>query len=102
MIELFSDKFIVAAGVFELLVNTLVVSEYATVLSELADTLTFTVSPAPVESIEPALVDQVGLFEYVKAALETAAKPAGFSTLILYVPLVPPDGIVATTCVALV
>ena len=101
-VELFRVKFIVAAGVLEFDVNTLVVSEYATVLSELPDTDKLTLSPALTEPIEPAPVDHVGLFEYVIDELASAANPLGFSSLNLYVPLAPPDGNVAATCVELV
>ena len=62
-VELFKVKFIVAAGVLAFDVNTLVVSEYATVLSELPDTDKLTLSPADTVPIDPAPVDHVGLFE---------------------------------------
>ena len=62
-VELFKVKFIVAAGVLAFDVNTLVVSEYATVLSELPDTDKLTLSPDDTVPIDPQPVDHVGQYE---------------------------------------
>ena len=79
----------VLVGVFELLVKTLVVSEYATVLSLVAATDKLTLAPAATLPRLPALVLHVGASDTVSIADELrAAKPSGFSTLIKYVPSV--------------
>ena len=87
--ELLSDKFIVLAGVSVLLVKTLVVSEYATVLSLDAETEKLALSPAATLPRLPADVLHVGASDTVSIAeLDLAANPSGFSTLIKYVPSV--------------
>ena len=95
-----SVKFIVLAGVFELLVKTLVVSLNATVESDEAPTSKDTDAPAATSPRLPADVLHVGASDTVSIADELrAARPSGFSTLIKYVPSV---GKVALTvsCVA--
>ena len=70
-------------------VNTLVVSEYATVLSDVAATDKFTASPAAILPKLPAEVVQVGASETVSIAVDDLpARPFGFSTLTKYVPSV--------------
>ena len=67
-VELLSDKFIVLAGVSELLVKTLVVSEKAIVLSPDAATVKFTLAPAATVPRLPALVVHVGASDTVSNA----------------------------------
>ena len=89
-VELFKVKFMVLAGVSELLVKTLVVSEKATVESDEASTSKDTDAPAATLPKLPALVLHVGASDTVSNADELrAAKPSGFSTLIKYVESVP-------------
>ena len=75
-------KFIVLAGVFELLVSTLVVSLNATVESDEASTSKDTDAPDATLPKLPALVLHVGASDTVSnAELLYTLKPSGFSTL---------------------
>ena len=72
-------KFIVDAGVFELLVSTLVVSLNATVESDEASTSKDTDAPAATVPILPAPVLHVGASDTVSIAeLDLADKPSWF------------------------
>ena len=72
----------VLAGVFEVLVKTLVVSEYATVLSLVAATDKLTLAPAATLPRLPALVLHVGASDTVRIADELrAANHQGFQLL---------------------
>tara|TARA_Y100001973_G_scaffold99183_1_gene157998 strand:- start:14 stop:343 length:330 start_codon:yes stop_codon:yes gene_type:complete len=82
----FKVKFIVDAGVFELDVNTDVVSLYATVESDEAATDKDTDAPAATVPKEPAPVEKVGASDTVnKALLLIPELPvSGLVTIILY------------------
>ena len=82
-VELFKLKFIVLAGVSAFDVNTLVVSLYATVESDVAATDNDTAVPATTVPNDPAAVVQVGASDTVNNAVDDlTAVPSGFSTLI--------------------
>ena len=77
------------------------VTEYETVLSDVAATVKLAVEPAAIEPNEPAAVDQVGASETVNIAVALlTANPSGFSTLIKYVPSTVSVALIVS-CVAL-
>ena len=78
----FKVKFIVAAGVLALDVNTVVVSLNAIVLSDEASTSNDTVDPAATVPKDPAPVENVGAVEAVIILFVLRpANPSGFSIL---------------------
>ena len=80
---LFKVKFIVVAGVLAFDVKIDVVSEKATVESDVASISNDTVLPADTVPIEPAAVEKVGEAEADKIAEDDlTAFPSLFSTLI--------------------